>query len=161
MTDHAGLAALRALPEALCANFSTALRLEPVPVGPARNPLAWRFVLRKAPDACIYVHRWMRSDPDHLHDHPWPFTSIVLAGGYWEVTPSGRKWREPGSVGHLDETELHRVEIDQPGEVWSMIITGPKIKSWGFLVDGWMVPWREYRGAAEAAAIDAARGVHA
>ena len=34
------------------------------------------------------IHHIKRSDHDRcLHDHPWPNTSVVLAGGYWEVMP--------------------------------------------------------------------------
>src|SRR5208282_805597 len=38
------------------------------------------------------LHHILRSDEDrHLHDHPWPYVTIILKGGYWEVTPvSGR-----------------------------------------------------------------------
>jgi hypothetical protein len=33
------------------------------------------------------LHVFHRSDADELHDHPWPFVSIILWRGYNEVTP--------------------------------------------------------------------------
>lgn len=36
----------------------------------------------------LYLHKFYRGDEDpYLHDHPWPFTSLILTGGYWEETP--------------------------------------------------------------------------
>lgn len=36
----------------------------------------------------IYLHEFLRSDDDrHFHDHVGWSVSIVLKGGYWEVTP--------------------------------------------------------------------------
>ena len=32
----------------------------------------------------IFLHKFLKSDPDDLHDHPWDFISIILWGGYWE-----------------------------------------------------------------------------
>ena len=35
---------------------------------------------------CGRIHEILRSDSDrHCHDHPWPYVSIILRGGYWEV----------------------------------------------------------------------------
>ena len=30
----------------------------------------------------IFIHRFLKSAPDDLHDHPWAFFSIILSGGY-------------------------------------------------------------------------------
>jgi hypothetical protein len=36
----------------------------------------------------IYLHKFYRGDEDpHLHDHPWPYTSLILTRGYFEETP--------------------------------------------------------------------------
>ena len=32
----------------------------------------------------IFLHRFIKSDPDDLHDHPWSFRSIILKGG-WNI----------------------------------------------------------------------------
>ena len=43
----------------------------------------------------IFIHRFLKSDPDDLHDHPWAFRTIILFGGYWEFTEDGKFWRGP------------------------------------------------------------------
>lgn len=36
----------------------------------------------------VYLHKFYRGDEDpHFHDHPWPFTSLILTTGYYEETP--------------------------------------------------------------------------
>ena len=35
----------------------------------------------------IFVHKFLKSDPDDVHDHPWPYFTIILKGGYYEWTP--------------------------------------------------------------------------
>jgi hypothetical protein len=35
----------------------------------------------------IFVHKFLKSDPDDVHDHPWPYFTIILKGGYWEWLP--------------------------------------------------------------------------
>lgn len=35
----------------------------------------------------IRLHRWYSSDdPRYMHDHPWGFWTLVLKGGYYDVT---------------------------------------------------------------------------
>jgi hypothetical protein len=56
----------------------------------------------------MFVHHFLKSDPDDVHDHPWPYMTIILRGGYWEWTPmfdgAGRKigekqqWKGAGQV---------------------------------------------------------------
>jgi hypothetical protein len=37
----------------------------------------------------IFIHKFLKSDPDDLHDHPWEFRTFILAGGYWEYREEG------------------------------------------------------------------------
>lgn len=109
----------------------------------------------------VYLHRFQRSDYDELHDHPWPFTSIILAGGYWEVTPargwangSGptkRRWYGPGSVLHRPARWIHRVDIPDGAEAWTLIFRRKKERSWGFWCPSLgFRPWREHLARMEA-----------
>ena len=34
----------------------------------------------------IFLHKFLKSDPDDLHDHPWGYFTFILGGGYWEYT---------------------------------------------------------------------------
>jgi len=35
----------------------------------------------------VFLHKFLKSDPDDVHDHPWPFLTIILRGGYYEWRP--------------------------------------------------------------------------
>lgn len=91
----------------------------------------------------IRVHHILRSDHDrHLHDHPWDFLSILLWGVYYEALNDGRGLRFRRWVVRHKAEDLHRLVLSKP--VWTLVLTGPKRKSWGFLTEDGMVPWREY-----------------
>jgi hypothetical protein len=58
------------------------------------------------------VHQILRSDSDrHAHDHPWPYLTIILRGGYWEERefPSGAEgWRAAcRAAGNDSEVKRH------------------------------------------------------
>lgn len=109
----------------------------------------------------VFVHRFLRSDADEMHDHPWPFTSVILSGGYWEETPapgwangSGpvrRRWYGPGRVLRRPANWIHRVVIPEGREAWTLVFRGVKERSWGFWcpVVGF-VPWRSHLANLEA-----------
>ena len=61
----------------------------------------------------IFLHRFIRSDSDDLHDHPWDFRTLILIGGYWEHTLDGKFWRGPGSYRYVAANTYHRVELDE------------------------------------------------
>lgn len=103
------------------------------------------------------VHHILRSDAgEDFHDHPWPYLTIILRGGYCEVRPvldaSGRvieerrRWYGPGSVLLRRAGTWHRLEL-QPGRTaWTLFCTGPKVQGWGFLSRGAKVPYWRYLG---------------
>lgn len=93
----------------------------------------------------IYLHNIVRDDDDRaLHDHPWDSTSIILSGELREILPDGERVLRPGSITSRDATSLHRLELVD-GPVWTLFITGPKVREWGFMCPdrGW-VHWREF-----------------
>lgn len=102
------------------------------------------YYLNLRPFARVVIHRFMQSDIDGLHDHPWGFQNYILSGGYWEHTLEGKFWRAPGYTGIADAHYLHRVELDHEKsngeEIWTLFLMGPKEKQWGFLdeYDDWV-----------------------
>lgn len=109
----------------------------------------------------IYLHQILRSDDDRaLHDHPWWNCSFILKGGYWERTPAEIVWRKRWRPYFRRATAAHRlilpVQIDPLGPVaiktapcWSLFLTGPKVREWGFHCSkGWR-HWREFCGVKE------------
>ncbi len=89
----------------------------------------------------IYLHNIRHSDDDRaLHDHPWYNISIILKGSYIEVTPNGRFKRTQGSIIFRKATGAHRLEINSNKSTWTLFITGPIIREWGFHCEkGWVV----------------------
>ena len=97
----------------------------------------------------VYLHTIHRDDDDRaLHDHPWWNLSILLAGSYVEHTINAggvhvRKLREAGDLVFRRARAAHRLEIAR-GPCWTLFITGPKLRSWGFHCPNGWVPWREF-----------------
>ena len=88
----------------------------------------------------IFIHKFLKSDPDHLHDHPWSFISIPLYPGYWEYTENGKRWRGPFNVKYCKASTMHRVELHEKyNYCWSLFIPGKQFKDWGFKTnEGWV-----------------------
>jgi hypothetical protein len=102
----------------------------------------------------IFVHKFLKSDPDDVHDHPWPYATLILKGGYYEWIPQfdkqGNKfneiavWRGPGSFRICGATSYHRIELDPSVTAWTLFMPGPQEKEWGFLVKNKWVHNEEY-----------------
>ena len=92
----------------------------------------------------VFLHKFLKSDPDDLHDHPWPYATLILKGGYWETTPEGRFWRSPGHFRICQANSLHRIELDPSVECWTVFMPGPKQREWGFIKNGTWTQWEQY-----------------
>jgi hypothetical protein len=117
----------------------------------------------------VFLHRFHRSDyDDALHDHPWPFVSVVLSGGYYEhaVGQDGiirRRWFGPGRVLSRPAEWRHRIELSPgtEGRVFSLVFRGVKTRSWffhclsacGTRLSGKAVPWRSFIDRIESGAL--------
>tara|TARA_A100001388_G_C28544001_1_gene391628 strand:- start:71 stop:517 length:447 start_codon:yes stop_codon:yes gene_type:complete len=88
----------------------------------------------------IFIHRFLKSDPDDLHDHPWAFFSIILSGGYWEYTETEKSWRGPLSSRYAPANTFHRVELDKDiPYCWTIFIPFMSTREWGFkTINGWI-----------------------
>ena len=97
----------------------------------------------------VRVHHIRRRDLDrHLHDHPWNARTIILAGGYLEQRQDGSlRPMTPGKTAALRFGEYHRIDYVRPEGAVTLFITWRYRGTWGFLVDGRKVPWREYLAA--------------
>ncbi len=96
----------------------------------------------------IYLHRFTRSDDDRaLHDHPWWSVSFLLKGMLFEHSFVHDTWWGINIGSRYISTCLpifrsakfaHRLELLSP-EVWTLFITGPKTREWGFHTSkGWV-----------------------
>ena len=102
----------------------------------------------------IFVHKFLKSDPDDVHDHPWPFATVILKGGYWEWRPQFNhlgektgeiaKWCGPGSFRTASANTYHRIELDPDITCWTLFMPGAKQRDWGFLVKNKWIQWEQY-----------------
>lgn len=121
------------------------MRKPDVIIGGAEDPYMKRWhIVPRNPWFNIYLHHFLRSDDDRaLHDHPWWNMSILLTGGYIEHLPSGPVFRYRGGIVWRPATAAHRIELDQ-GPVWTIFVTGPRVRQWGFhCPKGWR-HWEEF-----------------
>ena len=113
----------------------------------------------------IYLHKFIGDDEDRaLHDHPWRSLSIILKGKYIEH----RQGHEPRvfkrwSVIYRAAEYTHRIELfnrrwgknfnyammPYKKPVWTLFITGRKIRDWGFhCPKGWR-RWQDFVSSAD------------
>jgi len=102
----------------------------------------------------VFLHKFLKSDPDDVHDHPWPYATLILKGGYYEWIPQfnnkGQKiselqvWRGPGHFRICGANSFHRIELDPDVTAWTLFMPGAKQRDWGFLVKNKWVQWEEY-----------------
>lgn len=141
--------------------------------GPANETVYLvRYIVLKSKWCCIYIHRFMRSDADDPHDHPWNFFTYVISGGYTEkyyktdvamrLLKDGRSlWaatsniRKPGSLAYRKATDIHQVVLDRSYDMdeieqapFTLCVMGPRLRHWGFWPlekkgTQW-VDWRQY-----------------
>ena len=130
-------------------------------VGGSVNPylLRW-FVIPRNPVFNIYVHLFLRSDDDRaLHDHPWVNLSILLDGSYTEhtIAAGGINVRTVRNAGvwkfRSSGKQAHRIELTS-GPCWTLFITGPRYRHWGFHCPdkGW-VHWEKFTAANDPGAV--------
>ncbi|WP_291295838.1 hypothetical protein [Elioraea sp.] len=133
-------------------NAMAARRVADFVIGGEENPYLLRWwVIPRNRWFNVYFHHFRRSDDDRaLHDHPWWSISVILHGpGYREHLADGSApWRRCGAVIARGATAAHRVELllDEGFElpVWTLFITGPRVREWGFWCpQGWR-HWREF-----------------
>ena len=102
----------------------------------------------------VFLHKFLKSDPDDLHDHPWPYATIILKGGYYEWIPNYDKngkrlcevavWRKPGHFRVSIANSFHRIELDPDVTCWTLFMPGPQQREWGFMVKDKWVQWEQY-----------------
>lgn len=92
----------------------------------------------------VTLHKIVRSDDPVFHDHPWPYLTVIIKGGYYEHTPvynnsklTGEKvkWCGPGTIIMRSSKELHWLEMDpKVGSATTLFFMGPQVREWGFVI---------------------------
>jgi hypothetical protein len=117
----------------------------------------------------IFIHRFMRSDRDDMHDHPWNFGTYIVQGSYREEVPCPH--HPDSNSDHINVNtrsityrrwatrkaeQLHRVKIDRTYTLaekeqapLTLCITGRTRRDWGFVKNGQWIFWKTYLGLPE------------
>lgn len=109
-------------------------------LGPNGDPFLVRIGIDGFRRAGVFIHRLPGPDPGlDLHDHPWPFATLVLRGAYRELVAEARtpgyetaRWWRRGSFHRMPLTTVHRIVYVEPGTL-TLVIRGRKSRRWGFL----------------------------
>ena len=117
------------------------------------RPHIRRLHLYKTPWHSLYLHWKLGRDPQQdPHDHPVPFLSIVLRGGYEEhrylFTQDGGilvKRRHIRWFNVLRLGNTHKIVSVKPGTVTLCVAGPPRTdRPWGFLTPQGFMPWHSY-----------------
>jgi|SRR6185436_1243939 len=111
-----------------------------------------RYRLLQTPLFSIYIHQICQSDTDDMHDHPWHFLSIILKGGYREISRSFPYFKDlkvvdyyPGDVIVHHLNDVHKISLLNKS-VWTLVFVFGRKKYWGYrLKDGISIGHEEYR----------------
>lgn len=98
----------------------------------------------------VYLHNMLGDDEDPLHDHMYASLSLVLCDGLVEhriddpsksMVRHQRVLRE-GQIVYRSSRMAHRLVVRSPA--WTVFVTGPRIKEWGFWCPKGWKHWKSY-----------------
>lgn len=121
-------------------------------VGGQEQPylLRW-YLLPRNPLINLYLHKFVRDDEDRAeHNHPWICLSLMIRGGYIEHSCGTKTYRYAPSIAFRWSSHVHRVELHEDFETgekrpcWTIVLTGPKVRTWGFFCPKGFVPWFDF-----------------
>jgi hypothetical protein len=101
----------------------------------------------------VFLHKFHKGDPGDVHDHPWPYATLILKGGYYEYTPNfengkmvgeTKHWRGPGHWRICSAYSYHRIELVPGIDAWTLFMPGPQKREWGFLRHGKWIQHEAY-----------------
>lgn len=105
------------------------------PLGLPQCPyvIRWRI---EVPCGSLRLHHWLGPDDGRaFHDHPWWFLTLVLRGSYTDRSPAGDDELGTGSV-RLRRAVYRHTVVPGPHGAWTLVLTGRRIRSWGFWPGG-------------------------
>lgn len=97
-----------------------------------------RLRILQTPWFGIYLHRFDGPDPrPTLHDHPWPFLSLVLRGGYVErrldpLTFTVNEEHRVRWVNRMRTHDAHAIMRLLRVPSWTLMLVGRRVRTWGY-----------------------------
>jgi hypothetical protein len=133
-------------------------------IGGADRPYLLRWwIIPRNPVFNAYLHCFLRSDDDRAHHcHPWLFRlSWLLKHRYiahhiWKGGVTTADLRELGSLEFRWGASPHRVELlggAEPEPCWTLFITGPRIREWGFHCPKGWIHWTKFTDSRDSGAV--------
>lgn len=98
-----------------------------------------RLRILQTPWFGLYLHRFDGPDPrPTLHDHPWPFVSFVLWGGYVErrlntLTMQVDENHRVRFVNRMPTHGAHAIMRLTRTPTWTFMAVGRRVRTWGYL----------------------------
>lgn len=97
----------------------------------------------------IYLHNMLRDDDDVLHDHMYESWSLCLGGelleNYRELPPTGTlRSRVVGEGDVTIRSSILAHQLVVKTAAWTIFVTGPRVKEWGFWCPRGFRHWRDY-----------------
>ena len=102
----------------------------------------------------VFLHKFLKGDPDDVHDHPWAYATFILKGGYYEWIPrfnnegiktcEVRHWRGSGHFRICRPNSYHRIELCPGVTAWTLFMPMKKVREWGFLVNNKWINNEQY-----------------
>lgn len=84
----------------------------------------------------IRLHKWLSSDDQrYYHNHAWWFITFILSGSYLDITENGEELLTFGAIRFRKAEHSHKVKILK-SPTWTILLTGPSVNKWGFIVNG-------------------------
>lgn len=118
-----------------------------------------RYIILRTKWLSIYFHRFMASDSDIPHDHPWVSFSLMIQGIMKETILNVErntittKYVRAGDMNIRQAAHTHKLEVSKPRTFeereqapLTLFIAGPRVKSWGFVKDGVWTLWTKHLG---------------
>lgn len=106
------------------------------------GPYVHRWIV-ETPWGSVRLHKWVDNDDLRAaHDHPWPFYTLILWGGYIDLTTAGEHEGKPvyhgerlraGNLRFRPALHEHTVFLTAR-PTWTLVLTGPKVRPFGFRV---------------------------
>lgn len=101
----------------------------------------------------VYLHHMLRDDDPILHDHMYVSVSLMVGRGllmenYCLRPKSGElpvhrsRWVHEGDVVFRSSRMAHQLIVLR--ETWTIFVTGPRIKEWGFYCPKGFRHWKQY-----------------
>lgn len=132
------------------------------------HPYLVRSIVFQSKLVSLYIHRFLISDLETLHDHPWPFFTYVVSGSYKETMLIPKytihkettifkdkpkvTYRKEKSLAFRWPKDVHRVEVDKTRTLLeineaplTVCLIGPRIREWGFWVGSSIKRWVDHK----------------